>query len=176
MECSTGILHHYFHVAKGEAGPDSGIRMVYKGTGCGLSNALWAPSFWTPTFVSAIHKISFYSWMMYLDMGEMFLKFPMDPAVRPYAGVDFKPLKKSIGAINESRQEGPVFLDDRERSWERLLMWVCSPVPSLQSNTCIWLSNLDWVTKGILEAPSCDGTVFDSIFREIHSLTPRFRL
>ena len=59
--------------------------------------------------------------MMDLDMGEVFLNFPMDPKVRPYAGVDFKPLKKNIESVNTLPQECPVFLDDRER-WERLFM------------------------------------------------------
>jgi len=114
-------LSHFFHVAKGEPGPDSDIRMVYNGTGCGLNYALWAPGFWMPTSASASRKVSFYSWMMDLDMGEMFINFPMDPKVRPYAGVDFKPLKKTIESINTSRGDGPAFVDNRER-WERLFM------------------------------------------------------
>jgi hypothetical protein len=118
---SVYSLSHYFHVAKGEPGPDSDIRMVYNGTGCGLNKALWAPSFWMPTSASAVRKISFYSWMMDLDLGEMFLNFPMDPKVRPYAGVDFKPTKKAIEDLNKNRKEGPEFIDDQER-WERLFM------------------------------------------------------
>jgi len=118
---SVRSLSHYFHVGKGEPGPDSDIRMVYNGTGCGLNKALWAPSFWMPTSASAIRKISFYSWMMDLDLGEMFLNFPMDPNVRPYAGVDFKPTRRAIEDINALRKEGPDFEDDQER-WERLFM------------------------------------------------------
>jgi hypothetical protein len=104
---SVSSLSHYFHVAKGEPGPDNG-------TGCGLNKALWAPSFWMPTSSSAIRKISFYSWMMDLDLGEMFLNFPMDPSVRPYAGVDFRPTKTSIEGINRVRKDGPAFMDDQE--------------------------------------------------------------
>jgi hypothetical protein len=74
-----------------------------------------------PTSASAIRKISFYSWMMDLDLGEMFLNFPMDPKVRPYAGVDFKPTKEAIEAFNEARKEGPEFECDQER-WERVFM------------------------------------------------------
>ena len=58
---------------------------------------------------------------MDLDLGEMFLNFPMDPKVRPYAGLDFKPTKRTIKELNSARAEGPKFVDDQER-WERLFM------------------------------------------------------
>ena len=34
-------LSHFFHVAKGEPGPDSDIRMVYNGADCGLNLGSW---------------------------------------------------------------------------------------------------------------------------------------
>ena len=58
--------------------------------------------------------------------------FPMDPKIRPYAGVDFKPTRQAIEALNESRNEGPEFENDHER-WERLFMGVRpSPFVAIQ--------------------------------------------
>jgi hypothetical protein len=106
--------------------------MVYNGTGCGLNAALWAPGFWMPASASASRKISFYSWMMDLDLGEMFLNFPMDSSIRSYAGVDFKPTKRTIEAINAAQNQGPDFIDDQER-WERLFMGMLpSPFVAIQ--------------------------------------------
>jgi hypothetical protein len=45
----------------------------------------------------------------------------MDPKVRPFAGVDLKPTKKAIEDLNKALEDGPDFIEDRER-WERLFM------------------------------------------------------
>ena len=109
---------------------------------------------------------------MDLDLGEMFLNFPMDPKVRPYAGVDFKPLKKAIKSVKASQQDGPVFLDDKE-CWEGLFMGMRpSPFVAIQY-LCLALEFGFWVTEGILEIP-CNGIGSASIFRGIHSLMPLF--
>jgi hypothetical protein len=77
-----------FDVPKG----DTDIRMVYDGTSSGLNEALWAPSFWLPTTDSAMRMYDYATYCVDLDLGEMFLNFPMDPTIRPYAGVDLSQL------------------------------------------------------------------------------------
>ncbi len=105
-------LTDYFDVPKG----DSDIRMVYNGTSCGLNDELWAPSFWLPTATSAVRLLSFYSYCVDLDLGEMFLNFPLDPLIRPYAGVDLTPFCSALGG-----DHAPVGLRLWER-WERQFM------------------------------------------------------
>ena len=81
-------LTHMFDVPKGA----SDIRMVYDGTSSGLNDALWAPSFWLPNTESAMRMYDYSTYCVDMDLGEMFLNFPMDPAIRPYAGVDLTQL------------------------------------------------------------------------------------
>ena len=77
-------LTAYFHVAKGE----DDIRMVYDLTASGLNEVLWAPSFWMPTIQNVLDCATHTSWFGDVDAGEMFLNYWLDPAIRPYAGVD----------------------------------------------------------------------------------------
>ena len=77
-------LTAYFHVPKGE----DDIRMVYDLTVSGLNDVLWAPSFWMPTIVNVFDCATHSSWFGDVDAGEMFLNYWLDPAIRPYAGVD----------------------------------------------------------------------------------------
>lgn len=41
--------------------------------------------------------MSFYTWCMDLDLGEMFLNFLLDLKMRPFAGVDLMPLSRFLG-------------------------------------------------------------------------------
>ena len=77
-------LTAYFHVPKG----DDDIRMVYDLTASGLNDVLWAPSFWMPTIINVCDCATHSSWFGDVDAGEMFLNYWLDPAIRPYAGVD----------------------------------------------------------------------------------------
>ena len=81
-------LTTYFQVPKGL----SDLRMVYDGTSSGLNDALWAPAFWMPTPDTALRQVSYYTYCVDIDLGEMFLNFPMDRTIQPYAGVDLSPL------------------------------------------------------------------------------------
>jgi hypothetical protein len=80
-------LTSYFYVPKGE----HGISMVYDATQSGLNACLWVPSFNLPTAESFTDCLEAGSWMMDLDLGEMFLNFPLDPQLRPYCGIDLRP-------------------------------------------------------------------------------------
>lgn len=77
-------LTDFFDVPKG----DLDIRVVYNGTASGLNEALWAPGFYLPNANAAARLLMFYSFTVDADLGEMFLNFSMDPAIRPFAGVD----------------------------------------------------------------------------------------
>ena len=77
-------LTSYFQVPKG----DDDIRMVYDATACGLNEALWAPTFWMPTIQNVLDCATDTSWFGDVDAGEMFLNYPLDIAIRAYAGVD----------------------------------------------------------------------------------------
>jgi hypothetical protein len=77
-------LTGYFAVPKGPAD----IRMVYDATKSGLNQALWAPSFSLPSTEALTDLLDASAWMADMDMGEMFLNFPLDPLIRPYCGLD----------------------------------------------------------------------------------------
>ena len=77
-------LTGFFAVPKGE----DDIRMVYDATKCGLNDALWAPNFALPTVERLLNNASSSTWFGDIDLGEMFLNYPLDPRIRPYAGVD----------------------------------------------------------------------------------------
>ena len=81
-------LTDYFDVPKGKLD----IPMV-----SGLNGALWAPSFYMPTAMAAARLMSFYTWCVDLDLGEMFVNVPMDTKIRSFAGVDLTPLAASLG-------------------------------------------------------------------------------
>jgi hypothetical protein len=57
----------------------------------------------------------FYSFTVDADLGEMFLNFPMDPAIRPFAGVDLTGLRDHL---TEPAPKGSRMLE----RWERLFM------------------------------------------------------
>ena len=79
-------LVHYFPVPKGE----DDIRLVYNGTKGGLNAVLWAPSFFLPDFSTSLMFLSFDSWVVDLDFGDMFLNFPLNERLQPYAGILLK--------------------------------------------------------------------------------------
>jgi hypothetical protein len=62
--------------------------MVYNATKSGLNNCLWVPSFSLPSPESFTDNLEAGSWMMDMDLGEMFLNFPLDRNIQPYCGID----------------------------------------------------------------------------------------
>ena len=77
-------LTNFFDVPKGE----SDIRIVYDMTASGLNEALWAPTFFLPTVSCVLDCATHLSWFGDIDAGDMFLNYPLDLALQPYAGVD----------------------------------------------------------------------------------------
>ena len=67
-------------------------RIVYDFTKSGLNDHIWAPNFPLPTHEAVLRQMSHKSYLGDLDEGEQFLNFPLDPKLRPYAGVDLTPV------------------------------------------------------------------------------------
>ena len=107
-------ITHFFAVAKGEGD----IRVVYNLSRNGLNEALWTPSFWMPTMMNVLDLAIHSSWFCDVDVGEMFLNFPLHPHIRPHCGVDLSWQLKGKGCKWER--------------WNRMAMgmspspWVCT--------------------------------------------------
>jgi hypothetical protein len=83
---------NYFEVPKTDD-----IRVVYNGTSCGLNPTMWAPKFWLPTPKSAAGVINYDYCGVDLDIGEMFLNFPLPILFHCFSGIDLSPLKDPLG-------------------------------------------------------------------------------
>ena len=81
-------LIRYFPVPKGE----EDVRIVYDGTDSGFNDMVWIPSFGLPTINTLLRGTSPTSWMVDLDIGEMFLNFMLEAEASEYVGVDLTPI------------------------------------------------------------------------------------
>ena len=81
-------LIYFFAVPKGP----HDIRMVYDGTASGFNNRIWVPNFGLPTCDTLLRGTEPGSWMVDLDIGDMFLNFMLDELVREYIGIDLSTL------------------------------------------------------------------------------------
>ena len=102
-------LINYFAVPKGT----SDIRVVYDGTKSGLTEAVWAPNFFMPSLESLLLYTSASTWFSDMDLGEMFLNYAMDPAMRPYSGVDVSLIVDRKNQGREWMQWGRTFMGFR---------------------------------------------------------------
>jgi hypothetical protein len=93
-------LTSYFAVPKAL----TDIRVVYDATACGLNDALWAPNFFLPTVDSILCNASSSSWFGDIDLGEMFLNYPLDENIRPYAGVDVTNVDSDSGTASDIKR------------------------------------------------------------------------
>jgi hypothetical protein len=98
-------LMDFFDVDK-----DTDIRLVYNGTSCGLNASLWAPNFWLPTPATAARSLGYGYFMADIDLGEMFLNFPLHRVLQRFSGVD---LTHYLSALTNS---------DRAK-WVRWVHW-----------------------------------------------------
>jgi hypothetical protein len=105
-------LTGYFAVPKGP----TDVQMVYDATKSGLNAALWVPSFALPSTEILLDLLDSNSWMGDLDMGEMFLNFPLDVKVRPYCGIDLGPY------LDPNKSRGPTWWE----AWQRCVMGLIS--------------------------------------------------
>jgi hypothetical protein len=124
-------LTSFFAVPKGE----SDIRMVYEATKSGLNDAVWVPSFGLPTVDATLRGIDAASFMSDIDLGEMFLNFPLDSKLRPYAGID-------LSAFPVQRREyGNGSSDICWETWERWLIGF-KPSPYNATRAFAWCEEL----------------------------------
>jgi len=84
-------LIDFFAVPKAED-----IRMVQNGSSCGLNNSIWASNFWLPNASSMTRILGFNYKAVDLDLGEMFLNFPLERKLISYSGMDLTPYKKDL--------------------------------------------------------------------------------
>jgi len=91
----------YFPVPKGlgPLGEWLDIRVVYNRTSCGLNEAVWAPGLLLPTADTAIRQLCFGFWSVDLDLGEMFLNFPLPKWLHKYLGVQMEAIAKHINKM-----------------------------------------------------------------------------
>jgi hypothetical protein len=118
-------LTSYFAVPKAK----TDIRVVYDATACGLNDALWAPNFFLPTVDSILRNASSSTWFGDIDLGEMFLNYPLDENIRPFAGVDVT--NANPGEASERNLKRII-----ER-WARCLMGF-KPSPFVTTQTFGW--------------------------------------
>ncbi len=106
-------LTNVFHVEKGEFD----IRLVYNGTSSGLNAALWAPGFYLPNAYTAARQSEYTSFCVDVDLGDFFLNFMMDPAIRPYAGIDLTPFVSRLKLDHRLTEEQRLWM-----RWDRSFM------------------------------------------------------
>ena len=82
----------YFAVPKGL----TDIRVVYNGSSCGLNSSLFASNFWLPTSITVTRMLSYGYRVIDMDIGEMFLNFPLHESLQPYSAVDVTPFKQTL--------------------------------------------------------------------------------
>jgi hypothetical protein len=90
-------LIKYFSVPKGS----DDVRMVYDGTASGFNDSIWVPNFGLPTIDTLIRGTGPTTWMVDLDIGDMFLNFMLHWEARPFVGIDISkifPERLSPGA------------------------------------------------------------------------------
>jgi len=84
-------LIDYFAVPKAED-----IRMVQNGTSCGLNESVWSSNFWLPSAQSMTRILGYNYRSVDIDLGEMFLNFPLDEKLIPYSVMDVTPFRSKI--------------------------------------------------------------------------------
>ena len=84
-------LIDYFAVPKADD-----IRMVQNGSSCGLNESVWSSNFWLPMASSMTRVLGYNYKSVDIDLGEMFLNFPLDPQLIPYSVMDITPFREKI--------------------------------------------------------------------------------
>jgi hypothetical protein len=73
------------------------ICLVYNRRSCGLNKVTWAPNFWLSTTRSALRVLNYNYYSVDLDLGEVFLSFPLHQDPQKFSGVDVTPYKSELG-------------------------------------------------------------------------------
>jgi hypothetical protein len=72
------------------------IRVINNGTLLGLNTALWAPSLFLTSGNAALRVMTFATFMLDVDIGELFLNFPMHKFIHLYAGIAIHHFRKAF--------------------------------------------------------------------------------
>jgi hypothetical protein len=115
----------YFGVPKADS-----IRVVYNGASCGPNETVWAPKFWLPTPKSATRVLNYNYCGSDLDLGEMFLNFPLPILFRRLSGINLSPFKDMLGYSHISNK-------DFQLHWERCWMGF-KPSPYYSTRFYYW--------------------------------------
>jgi len=104
----------FFSVPKGA----DDIRMVYDASRSGLNSAIWVPGFPLPTTNTHLRSVEPGTWLADLDIGEMFLNFPLDGSLRALCGVDLTHYGKCLGGAEAELEDWEL----RSFAWVRCAM------------------------------------------------------
>jgi hypothetical protein len=74
---------------------------VYNGQICGLNKATWEPNFWLPSTRTALRVLDYNYYSVDMDLGEMFLNFPLHSSLQRFSGVDITPYKQDLNITKE---------------------------------------------------------------------------
>ncbi len=75
------------------------MHLVYDASKSGLNRSLWAPSFHLPSVDALIQVMDSNSWIGVLDLGDKFLYFPFNVALRRHISYSCYPGSKELGAV-----------------------------------------------------------------------------
>ena len=86
-------LSHMFYVSKGL----KDICMVYNASPYGLKAVLWAPHFGLPVVQHSLQSLLPGYYQCDIDVGDMFLNFPLHKDICLHTGVDISHLQGKVG-------------------------------------------------------------------------------
>jgi hypothetical protein len=93
------------------------IRLVYNGTSCGLNETLWAPNFWLPTPAAAARVLGVGYYMVDIDLGEMFLNFPLRVLLQRFSRIDLRHYARDLGETLSKEEANKKYLVHWVRCW-----------------------------------------------------------
>ena len=115
---SKGVVRSLINCFAVEKGSDD-IRLVYDGTKSKLNASVFAPNFYLPFLDSVLMCVNVDSWLVDLDLGEMFLNYFLDKRIRAFSGVDLTNFLDECATIKSNWER-----------WKRTFMGFC-PSPYL---------------------------------------------
>ena len=71
-------------------------RIVFNGSSCGLNNATWSSNVWLPMAGTMVRLLHFNYAVVDIDLGEMFLNFPIHESLQDSVGIDLTPFGKQL--------------------------------------------------------------------------------
>jgi len=83
---------------------DEDIRLVYDRTRSRVNQIIWAPSFFLLTSISFAQILEVNTYQLNMDVGEMFLNFPLNKTIRPYYRVNLTSFRNDIEEFTNEYQ------------------------------------------------------------------------